>query len=89
MTLGATPGDVLRQVLRGGLTVVGLGLVIGLGAALVLGRVVQSLLYDTSPRDPLTLAAIVLLLLVVSFLACLLPARRATRVNPIVALRAE
>jgi ABC-type lipoprotein release transport system permease subunit len=54
-----------------------------------LGQIVQSMLYNVSPRDPLTLTAIIVLLLLVSFFACLLPARRATKVNPIEALRAE
>jgi putative ABC transport system permease protein len=89
MALGASRANVFRDVLGRGMTVVGLGLGIGLGVTLVLGRIVQSMLYNVSPRDPLTLAVIVVLLLLVSFFACLLPARRATKVNPIEALRAE
>lgn len=89
MALGASRGDVLRQVLRHGMRVVAFGLFIGLGVALLLGQVVQSLLYNTNPRDPVTLIAIVFLLLSVSFVACLLPARRATKVDPMVALRTE
>jgi len=89
MALGAGRGDVLRQVLRDGMRVVGLGLVVGLAVALGLGQVGQSLLYDTSPRDPATLTGIAILLLGVSFLACLLPAYRATKVDPVVALRTE
>ena len=85
----ASRANILRDVLSRGMKVVGLGLVIGLGAALVLGQIVQSMLYNVSPRDPLTLTAIIVLLLLVSFFACLLPARRATKVNPIEALRAE
>ncbi len=89
MALGASREDVLRHVLRRGMEIVSLGLVIGLAAALMLGQVVQALLFNTSPRDPATLAIIAALLLVVSFLACLLPARRATKVDPVIALRAE
>ena len=89
MALGASQGDILRQVLRGGMKTVLLGLTAGLVAALVCGRVLDSLLYDTDSRDPVTLAAIVALLAVVAFVACWLPARRATRVDPMVALRAE
>jgi len=89
MALGATRADVLRQVLYQGMAFVGIGIVIGLAAALMLGRVVQALLYNVSPRDPVTLAAITVLLAVVALVACLLPARRATKVDPIVALRAE
>jgi putative ABC transport system permease protein len=89
MALGASRADVLGLVLRRGMLMVAAGLVTGLGAALALGKVVQSLLFNTSPRDPLTLAAIVLLLVAVSFIACLLPARRATKVDPMVALRSE
>ena len=65
------------------------GLVVGLGATLMLGRFVESLLYHTNPRDPLTLIVITLTLTVVAFAACWLPARRATKVDPMVALRAE
>jgi len=89
MALGASRAEVLQLVLRSGLKIVSIGLVIGLAAALGLGRVVESLLYKTSPHDPVTLAAIVAGLLAVSFVACLVPARRATKVDPIVALRTE
>jgi len=60
-----------------------------LGAALALGRVVQSMLFDMSPHDPLTLSVVAILLLLVALVACLVPARRATKVDPIIALRAE
>lgn len=89
MALGANEADVLWQVLRRGMTVVALGLAIGLVATLGLGRLVQTLLFNTSPHDPLTLGAIALLLAAVAALACWLPARRATKVDPIVALRTE
>jgi putative ABC transport system permease protein len=89
MALGAMPLDVLRLVLRRGLLLTGIGLALGLGGALALGRVVQSLLFDTDASDPLTLAAVALLLVLVALLASYLPARRATRVAPLVALRFE
>lgn len=89
MALGATPADVLRQVLRQGLIILATGLGIGFFAALALGQLVAAYLYDTNPHDPLTLAATVLVLSLVALLACFLPAYRATKVNPMVALRAE
>ena len=89
LALGASPADVLGQVLRQGMTLVGLGLAIGLAATFTLGRLVQSMLYQTSAHDPVTLVAIAALLTLVAAAACLIPARRATKVDPLVALRAE
>lgn len=89
MALGATAGDVLKHVMQQGLAVIGLGLAVGLGATLALGRLVESLLFNTNPRDPLTLAGIAGLLAIVALLACWLPARRAAKVDPLVALRSE
>jgi len=89
MALGASRGDVLKLVLRQGLGVIAIGLGVGLVAALFAARVVASILYQTSPRDPLTLVAIALGLGAVAFVACLLPARRATKVDPLTALRSE
>jgi putative ABC transport system permease protein len=89
LALGAQPRDVLNLVLAQGGKLVGLGLFLGLAAALASGRLLESLLFQTSPHDPLTLAAITLILALVATLACLLPARRATKVDPMVALRAE
>jgi len=89
MALGARPRNVLAHVLRQGMTVVALGLAIGLAAVFALGRLAESLLYKTSPHESLVLAAISTLLAAVALLACWLPARRATRINPIEALRAE
>ncbi|MGH9793484.1 MAG: ABC transporter permease [Candidatus Acidiferrales bacterium] len=89
LALGAGPGDVLRMVLRRGLLLTGVGLVLGIAGALALGRVVQSLLFNTSASDPATLVAVALLLALVALLASYLPARRATRVDPLVALRYE
>ena len=89
MALGASRGQILRGVLRRGLAAVVLGLALGTLSALLLGPALQALLYEISPRDPVTLVAAIFLLLAAAFLACLLPARRATKVNPMVALRAE
>lgn len=89
MALGAQPATVLGMVLRRGLVLTAIGLVIGLGGALALGRLVQSLLFSTSASDPLTLTVGAALLLAVALLASYLPARRATRVDPLIALRYE
>jgi putative ABC transport system permease protein len=89
MALGATSTDVLRQVLRQGMKTVLIGLAVGLSATFALGRFSQSMLYNTSPYDPLTLSAIAVFLAAVAFVACYLPARRVTKVDPIIALRAE
>jgi putative ABC transport system permease protein len=89
LALGAQQRDVLRLVLAQGGKLVGLGLLIGLVATLAASRAMGSMLFNTSAQDPLTLAAITLLLGAVALVACLLPASRATKVNPIEALRAE
>jgi len=89
MALGARAMDVASLVMRDGLRVVAIGGVIGTGIALAAGRVVQPLLYETSPRDPVVLVGVGLLLLVVATLACLLPARRAMRVDINTAIREE
>lgn len=89
MAIGAQRGDVLRLILQGGLKLVGLGIALGLAGALILTRLLQSLLFGVSTHDPLTFAGNALLLLGVAALACLLPALRATKVDPLVALRAE
>ena len=87
MALGANPLDVLRLVLRQGLTLAALGLVIGLAASLGLTRALSSQLFGISATDPLTFMAVACLVLAVAFLACYVPARRAMRTDPIVALR--
>jgi putative ABC transport system permease protein len=89
MALGAESPDVLRLVLRRGLRLTWVGLVIGLAGALALGRALQSLLFEVSASDPLTLAAVAALLSLVAALASYWPARRATRVDPLIALRYE
>jgi len=87
--LGATPRAVLRQVLGESSRLIGFGLLAGLAAALASGQLLASLVYDVSPQDPVVLTGIAALLALVTFCACLLPARRAMRADPIAALRAE
>ncbi len=89
MALGASRGAVMAMVLRQGLTLVALGLVVGMVAAVAAGRVLTAYLYGTTPRDPLILGGVVLVFLLAGTLACLAPARRATTVDPLIALRTE
>lgn len=89
MALGAQPGQVLWMVLRQGMLLTVTGVVIGLAAALGVTRVFMSLLYGVSPTDPMTFAAVGVLMLTVSLTACYVPARRALRVDPLIALRQE
>jgi putative ABC transport system permease protein len=89
MALGAQQADVLRLVLVQGGKLIGAGLLLGLVATLVASRVMGSMLFNTSAYDPLTLSTITILLAAVALIACLLPANRATKVNPVEALRAE
>jgi ABC-type antimicrobial peptide transport system permease subunit len=89
IALGAQARDVLRLILSQGLKPVVIGSVAGLIAALALGRVLSSLLYGVTATDPATFAVVVLLLSFAALLACWLPARRATKVDPMVALRRE
>jgi len=89
MALGAKRTDVLRMVVRQGMTMTLIGLALGLVGVIALSRVMVGLLYGVSPTDPLTFTGVSIVLLVVALLACLIPARRATRVDPIVALRSE
>jgi len=89
MALGATPREVLRLVLGEGLRLVGIGAAVGLGAAFALTRLMRSLLYGMNPADALTYAGVALLLLLVALVACAMPALRAARVEPTVALRYE
>ena len=89
MALGAQPQEVLTLVLREGLALAAAGVAIGLAGALGLTRFLASLLYGVKPSDPLTITLAVLTLAVVVLLACYIPARRATKVDPVVALRYE
>ena len=89
MAIGATPGDILKMVLRQGVGIVGIGLLVGLAAAFAGTRVLADLFYGVKPSDPITYAAVATLLLAVALLACWIPARRATRVSPVIALRFE
>ena len=89
MALGAQAGDVLKLVLGQGLRLILFGVALGIGAALVLTRVLAGMLYAVTPTDPLTFVSISLLLSVIALIACLIPARRATRVDPMIALRYE
>lgn len=87
IAVGAQASNIVRLVVHQGLTIVGLGLIAGSVTALVLARFINSLLYDVSGNDPLTLFLAALVLLTVGFLACLWPAICASRINPITALR--
>ena len=89
MVMGATPGSVFRGVFSHGLRLVAAGVVVGIVAAGVLTRILKALLYQTDALDPWAFGAATLLLLVVAALATYLPARRSTRVAPVLALRAE
>ena len=89
MALGAQRRDVLHLIVSQGMAPVALGLIAGLSAALALNRLAKSLLFGITTTDPATYAAVGLLLTVIAFLACIIPARRATRVDPMIALRYE
>jgi len=89
MALGAQTGDVRRLFLRHGLLLTGAGIVLGTAVALALTRVMSTLLYGVSPMDPVTYAAVAASLATVALLATYLPARRASRVDPVIALRAD
>ena len=89
MALGASHEDVIRMILADGLKPILIGVVLGLAAALALSRVVSSLIYGVRATDPLTFAAVALLLLLVGIFATILPAYRATRIEPIRILREE
>jgi putative ABC transport system permease protein len=89
MALGAQHGDVLRIVIREGMLMAGIGIAVGIGGALALTRFLRSLLFEIRPTDPLTFVAVAILLALVALAACYIPARRAMRVDPMVALRYE
>ena len=89
IALGAQWRDVLKLVLRSGMLLVVVGLAIGLAGAFALTRLMTTLLFEVSPADPITFAAVTLCVIVATLLACYIPARRATKVDPLVALRYE
>jgi len=89
MALGAAPRDILRMVLSQSVVVVGVGLAVGLAAAFAGTRAIASLIVGVRPTDATTFVTVVILLAVIAMVACWIPARRATRVNPLVALRYE
>jgi putative ABC transport system permease protein len=89
MALGARQGNILRLAIRNGLLLICAGSIIGLAGAVVLTRTITSLLYGISPADPVTLAGTYVLLVTTGLAACYVPARRATKVDPVVALRCE
>jgi putative ABC transport system permease protein len=89
IALGAVPRDILLMVVRQAMRPVWIGLGVGLVAAVVLARGLANLLFGVRTTDPFTLAAVILVLASISILACYLPARRATRVDPAIALRWE
>jgi predicted permease len=87
MALGAAESGVMGLILRQGMQLVGVGVAIGIAASLLLGRALSTLLFGVSPLDPVSLGTASLVLILVAFAACYLPARRASRVDPVVALR--
>lgn len=89
MALGAQPGEVVRMVMGEGIRLALFGIAIGVAVALLLTPAIRSLLYEVSPFDPVTAAATMLVLLAVATLACYLPARRVTAIDPVIALRTE
>jgi putative ABC transport system permease protein len=89
LALGATRGEVFRQILGRGMLLAATGATIGVVAATGLSRAMETLLFSISGRDPITFVAVPIALVMVAALACYLPARRATRVDPVVALRVD
>ncbi|HET9400397.1 MAG TPA: ABC transporter permease [Candidatus Acidoferrales bacterium] len=89
MALGARPADIFRLIVGNGMTVVAIGLAIGAAGALAASRLLKSILFHVGGADPVALGAVTIVLLAAAFLACYLPARRASRVDPMAALRSE
>ena len=89
MALGASRGHILALVVRQGMTLTGLGIVIGLSGAVAASQAIATLLFGVSRLDPITYLGVIAVLVGVSAIACWVPARRATKVDPLVALRYE
>ena len=87
MALGATPRNILNLVVRQGMALAVAGVTIGLLAAFLLTRLIQSLLFGVNASDPITFAGISVLLAIITLIACYIPARRAARIDPLVSLR--
>jgi ABC-type antimicrobial peptide transport system permease subunit len=89
VALGAGGRDVLQLILRRGVILIGIGIVLGLGASFAITRVIQAVLWGVTPTDPITFAGALAALSAAGFLACYIPARRALRIDPVIALRYE
>lgn len=89
MAIGAAPSSVMRMIVRQSAIVIGIGLVVGLAGALASGRLIAALLYGVTPTDPASIAAAAVFLSVITMTAGLIPARRAARVDPMIALRED
>ena len=89
LALGAEPGGITGQIVRQGGLVALVGTAIGLGAAFAGSRLIASVLYGVSPRDPMIFSAMAMLLMLVALVACWIPARRASQLSPTIALRAD
>jgi ABC-type antimicrobial peptide transport system permease subunit len=89
MALGASSANVMTMVVRQGMTLVVVGLAVGAAGAWGLARMMSSLLFAVTPSDPLTFGAVAFVLIATAAVSCLVPARRVTRIDPMLALRAE
>ena len=89
VALGAGTGRIVELVLRQGLTLATIGILIGVGGALLLSRLTRTLLFGVSPNDPLTYVAVSAVIAAVALIACLLPAQRAMRIDPLAAIRGD
>jgi ABC-type antimicrobial peptide transport system permease subunit len=89
MALGARSGDVVRMIFRQGAMQLAVGMTVGIAVALGMSQLLQMLLLDVNPRDPMIYSGVVFTLVATGLLACLIPARRATKVDPLTALRSE
>jgi putative ABC transport system permease protein len=89
IALGATPENIMRLVVGQGAKLAAAGLAVGLGLALLVGRLLQGVLFGVTPRDPMIPTLVVAVVAVATLAACYIPGRRAVRVDPMLALRAE